>query len=62
MYNLLLYSIVFAIVVWVMDGVNINSLFKKGRVYQAKTGYIIIIICITYLVVNFVIDFSNCLR
>lgn len=61
MYNLLLYSIVFALVVWVMDGVNINSLFKKNRIYQARTGYVMIIICLTYLVTNFVIDFSNCL-
>lgn len=61
MYNLLLYSIVFVLVVWVMDGVNLNALFKKNRVYQARTGYVMIIICVTYLVVNFVIDFSNCL-
>jgi len=61
MYNLLLYSIVFALVVWMMDGVNINFIFKKNKIYQARTCYIMIIICITYIVTNFVIDFSNCL-
>jgi len=61
MYNLLLYSIIFALVVWVMDGININFIFKKNRIYQARVGYIMIIICMTYLIVNFVIDFSNCL-
>ena len=62
MYNLLLYSIVFAVIVWVMDGININFIFKKNRVYQARMFYIIIIISLTYLVTNFMIDFLNCLQ
>ncbi|MBQ9854156.1 MAG: DUF1146 domain-containing protein [Bacilli bacterium] len=62
MYNLLLYSIVFAVIVWVMDGININFIFKKNKVYQARMFYIIIIISLTYLVTNFMIDFLNCLQ
>ena len=62
MYNLLLYSIVFAVIVWVMDGININFIFKKNKIYQARMFYIIIIISLTYLVTNFMIDFLNCLQ
>ena len=62
MYNLLLYSIVLVIVIWTMDGVNINAIFKKNRIYQARVFYIMIIFSITYLVTNFIIDFINCLK
>ena len=62
MYNLLLYSIVLVIVIWTMDGVNINAIFKKNRIYQARVFYIMIIFSITYLVSNFIIDFINCLK
>jgi len=62
MYNLLLYSIILVIVIWVMDGININYIFKKNRVYQARIFYIMMIFSITYLVSNFIIDFINCLK
>lgn len=62
MYNLLLYSIVLVIVIWAMDGININHIFKKNRVYQARVFYIMIIFSLTYLVTNFIIDFINCLK
>ena len=62
MYNLLLYSIVLVIVIWTMDGININHIFKKNRIYQARVFYIMLIFSITYLVSNFIIDFLNCLK
>lgn len=62
MYNLLLYCIILVIVIWTMDGININHIFKKNRVYQARVFYIMIIFSITYLVSNFIIDFINCLK
>ncbi|MBQ2872868.1 MAG: DUF1146 domain-containing protein [Bacilli bacterium] len=62
MYNLLLYSIILVIVIWTMDGVNINAIFKKNRIYQARVFYIMIVFSITYLVTNFIIDFINCLK
>ena len=34
MYNLLLYSIILIIVIWTMDGININHIFKKNKIYQ----------------------------
>jgi len=62
MYNLLLYSIILVIVIWAIDGININRIFKTNRVYQARIFYIMIIFSITYLVTNFIIDFINCLK
>jgi len=62
MYNLLLYVIVLIITIWAMDGININVIFKKNRIYQARVFYIMIIFSITYLVTNFIIDFINCLK
>lgn len=62
MYNLLLYSIVLVIVIWTMDGININHIFKKNRIYQARVFYIMLIFSITYLVANFILEFLNCLK
>lgn len=62
MYNLLLYLIVLIIVIWTLDGININHILKKNRIYQAKVFYIMIIFSLTYLITNFVIDFLNCLK
>lgn len=57
MYNIILYSLVFILVVWAMDGVNINQIFKKNKVYQARVMYVIIVVSLTYLVTNFLLGF-----
>lgn len=62
MYNLLLYVIVLILVIWATDAININYIFKKNRVYQARVFYIMIIFSLTYLVTNFLIEFLNCLK
>lgn len=62
MYNLLLYTIVLIIVIWTMDAININHIFKKNRIYQARVFYIILIFSLTYLTSNFIIEFINCLK
>lgn len=62
MYNLILYALVFVLVVWAIDAVNISIIFKKNRVYQARVFYILLIVSLTYLVTNFLISFLNCLR
>ena len=62
MYNLLLCSIVLVIVIWAMEGVNINTIFKKNRMYQARVMYILIVLSLTYLSSNFILDFLNSLK
>ena len=62
MYNLLLYVLVLIMVIWAMDGININNIFKKNKVFQARVFYIMIVFSITYLVTNFMISFTNILN
>ena len=62
MYNFLLYFIVLIIVIWAMDGVNINYIFKKNRIYQARVFYIIVVFSLTYMVTNFILAFLNSLK
>lgn len=59
MVKLFLYILVVPIVVFSMDSVNLNGIFKKGQsnYYQARVFYMIIVAGLSYLVVNFVNDF-----
>ena len=59
MVKLILYVIIIPIVVWAMDSVNINSLFKKGQsnYYQARVLYMLLVISISYIIVNFINEF-----
>lgn len=63
MVKLILYILVIPIVVFSMDSVNINAIFKKGKTnyYQARIMYMIIIASLCYLVVNFIYDFFGVL-
>lgn len=59
MVKFILYILVIPIVVFAMDSVNINGMFKKGQsnYYQARVMYMVIVASLSYLVVNFVNDF-----
>lgn len=52
-----IYIFVSILVVWSMEAVNINQIFKKGRVFQARIFYLILGLALIYLVSNFVYDF-----
>ena len=45
------------IVIWSMDGVNINAIFKKNKIIQARVFYIVLVLVLTYLLANFLYDF-----
>ena len=62
MYNFLIYIIVLAIVIWSIDGININSIFKKNHIYQARVFYIIIVLSLAYLASSFIINFLTSLK
>lgn len=59
MVKLLLYLITIPLVVWSVDSINFNSLFKKGEVnqYRARIFYMMFVMSISYLVVSFLNDF-----
>ena len=45
------------IVVWSMDGININAIFKKNKIYQARVFYLVLVFVLTYLLGSFLYDF-----
>lgn len=53
----ILYLITVPFVIYVLDGVRINDIFKKNRLLQARLFYLVICICLSYLLVNFFYDF-----
>ena len=53
----ILYLIVTVIVTWSIDSVNINKIFKKNREIQARVFYLLLDLCLIYLITNFIWDF-----
>lgn len=45
------------LVLWAVDSININQIFKKNKVYQARVFYFCIVVSLIYLVTNFIYDF-----
>ena len=45
------------IVVFSLDAVNINAIFKKNKVIQARVFYLVLIFIFTYLLGSFLYDF-----
>ena len=52
----LLYIFIGFVVLFAMDSLNINGIFKKNRVIQARVLYFMIFMSLTYLVTNFIYD------
>ncbi len=52
-----LYIIVGIIVIWSLDSININQIFKKNRVIQARVIYFLIAISLIQLVTSFLYEF-----
>ena len=57
--KLIVYLIVTVLVIIGLDAVNINSIFKKNRVCQARLFYLLLITSLVYLVTNFIFDFTS---
>ena len=54
--KLLLYAFVTVVVIWAMYAVNINQIFKKNHVIQARVFYFLLGLSLIYLVTNFLMD------
>ena len=52
-----IYIFVTMLVVWSMDSVNINRIFKKNKVYQARVFYLLLGLSLIYLISQFIFDF-----
>ena len=57
MVKFLLYLLVLPLVIFTMDGININTIFKKNKIIQARIFYILLVFGFSYLICNFIYDF-----
>ena len=55
----LLYCVIVPLVIWALDSININQIFKKNKILQARIFYLILALCIIYLLTNFIYDFFS---
>jgi len=45
------------IVIYSISSVNINAIFKKGKIFEARIFYIVLALSLIYLLANFIYDF-----
>ena len=57
-----LYVLVTILVIWSLDAVNINQIFKKNRVVQARVFYFMLALSMIYLATNFLYDIFSSVR
>lgn len=57
-----IYLAVTFLVVWAMESVNINKIFKKDRVIQARVFYFLLGVSLIYLVTNFLMDLFTSIK
>ncbi len=60
--KLILYLLITPFTMYCLDSLNINHLFKKNKIFQARIIYIMMCIALSYLVVNFMYDFYEVSR
>lgn len=59
-FKFILYFVVTILVIWTMNTININQIFKKNaNPIQAKLFYFFVGLSIIYLVTNFLFDLIN---
>lgn len=62
MIKLVIYIFVIPLVIFAMDSININGIFKKNKIYQARLFYILIVFGLSYLICNFLYDLVYMVR
>lgn len=58
----LLYIISSILVIWSMNSVNINKIFKKNKIVEARFFYFLLGISLIYLVTNFLWDLFTAIK
>lgn len=54
--KIIVYALVTIITIIALDSVNINAIFKKNKIFQARLFYFLLVLSIIYLVTNFIFD------
>ncbi len=60
--KIIVYIIVAVGVIWSLEAVNINGIFKKNRVIQARLFYFFLGLSMMYLVTNFIWDLFTAIK
>ena len=55
----LLYVVVTPFVILALNSLNINSIFKKNKVFEARLFYFFLALAMIYLVTNFIYDCAS---
>ena len=58
----IIYILITPFVIYCMDSLNLNHVFKKNKVTQARILYLLVGFALSYLVVNFIYDFYEVSR
>ncbi len=62
-FKFILYFVITIMVIWTMDTININQIFKKHvNPLQAKLFYFFVGLSMIYLVTNFIYDLINSVK
>ena len=62
MIRLILYLIVIPLCIYAFDSVNLNGIFKKNKMYQARIFYILMVFGLSSLITSFLYDFLYALK
>lgn len=57
--KLIVYLVVTILVIIGLDSININNIFKKNKVFQARLFYLLLITALVYLVTIFIFEFTS---
>lgn len=55
--KLIIYVLSFFVSLIALDSININHIFKKNKVMQARLFYLLLAVSLSYLITNFIYDF-----
>lgn len=57
-----LYFLITVLVIISLDSVNINNIFKKNKIFQARLFYFFLAISLIYLVTNFIYEIATTIK
>ncbi len=57
-----LYFLITILVIISLDSININNIFKKNKVFQARLFYFFLAVSLIYLVTNFIYEIATTIK
>ena len=57
-----LYFLTTVLVIISLDSININNIFKKNKIFQARLFYFFLAISLIYLVTNFIYEIATTIK